>query len=50
MELSWYQEPSQGMQGEIEMLRSEYRLALADDSYLLVRGELAVFRPGNRDE
>jgi hypothetical protein len=31
------------MQGEIEMLRSEYRLALPDDSYMLVRGVLALF-------
>ncbi len=34
-----------GRQGEIERLKPEYRLALARDSYVLVKCELAVFKP-----
>ena len=40
------QGPWQGMQrGEIELLKPEYRLALARDGYALVKCEEAVFRP-----
>ena len=40
------QGPWQGMQrGEIEMLKPQYRLALARDGYALVKCELAVFKP-----
>ena len=31
--------------GEIEKLKHEYRLALAQDGYALVKCELAVFKP-----
>ena len=31
--------------GEIELLKPEYRLALARDGYVLVQSELAVFKP-----
>jgi hypothetical protein len=41
-----HQGPWQGMQrGEIAKLKPEYRLALARDGYMLVRCELAVFKP-----
>jgi len=40
------QGPWQGMQrGEIDLLKPEYRLALARDGYALVTCELAVFKP-----
>ena len=40
------QGPWQGMhRGEIDKLKPEYRLALARDGYMLVRCELAVFKP-----
>ena len=40
------QGPWQGMQrGEIDKLKPEHRLALARDGYVLVRCELAVFKP-----
>jgi hypothetical protein len=41
-----HQGPWQGMhRGEIEKLKHEYRLALAQDGYALVKCELAVFKP-----
>jgi len=41
-----HQGPWQGMQrGEIELLKPEYRLALARDGYALVTCERAVFKP-----
>ena len=40
------QGPWQGMhRGEIDKLKPEYRLALARDGYMLVRCDLAVFKP-----
>jgi len=40
------QGPWQGMhRGEIDLLKPEYRLALARDGYTLVKCELAVFKP-----
>jgi hypothetical protein len=40
------QGPWQGQhRGEVERLKSEYRLALARDGYALVRCEAAVFKP-----
>ena len=40
------QGPWQGQhRGEVECLKPEYRLALARDGYMLVRCELAVFKP-----
>ena len=43
------QGPWQGMRrGEIELLKAEYRLALARDGYALVKCELAVFKPETR--
>ena len=40
------QGPWQGMQrGEVAKLKPEYRLALAEDGYALVKCELAVFNP-----
>ena len=40
------QGPWQGMhRGEIDKLKPEYRLALARDGYMLVKCDLAVFKP-----
>jgi len=40
------QGPWQGdRRGDVEALKSEYRLALARDGYMLVRCEAAVFNP-----
>lgn len=41
-----HQGPWQGMRrGEVDALKPEYRLAIARDGYVLVRCELAVFKP-----
>ena len=41
-----HQGPWQGMRrGEIEKLKANYRRALARDGYMLVKCELAVFKP-----
>ena len=43
------QGPWQGMRrGEIELLKAEYRLALARHGYALMKCELAVFKPETR--
>ena len=40
-----HQGPWQVHRGEIELLKPEYRLALARDGYALVKCEAAVFKP-----
>ena len=41
-----HQGPWQGMhRGDVDKLKPEYRLALARDGYVLVKCELAVFKP-----
>ena len=39
------QGPWQSQRGDIDSLKPEYRLALAQDGYALERCELAVFKP-----